>query len=365
MTDIEIPAGPHALTPEWLTIVLRRNGAIESATVTSLESKVIGEGVGFMGQLAKIAVHYDNPEPGAPQLLIGKFPAAAIENRQVAMFFRFYEREVRFYDEIARTIDLRVPRCYHGAFDPASGDYVLLLEDLAPAVVGDQLAGCTGETAELAIRALAKFHATWWEHPRLASLDWMPGIDAEWYTQAMTQSYGDCWQPFLGLYGDRMTPALREIGERFGQTVHKLAEEFGRAPRTIAHGDYRLDNLFFHGPDSDLAVIDWQISFRGRGVFDVAYFTAGTLPPDERKAKEGGLLRMYYDTLTEHGVSGYSFDECWEDYRRGVLFCIIYAVVGIGSLDLANQRGVELFTTIADRTMAAITDLDAGELLPP
>jgi hypothetical protein len=361
---IDIPSGPQDITLSWLTNALRSRGAINNANVTSFETKIIGEGAGFMGQLAKLSLTYDKPEPGAPSSLISKHPAAAIENRQVAMFFRFYEREVRFYDEIAETIDLRTPRCYYSAFDPATGDYILLLEDLAPAKVGDQLAGCTGQIAELAIRELANFHATWWEHPRLAELDWMPNIDAEWYTSAMEESYGEAWPAFLSVYGERMTPALKEIGERFGRTVKQLAHEFGKAPCTIAHADYRLDNLFFGGPDAPLAVIDWQISFRGRGVFDVAYFTSGTLPPDERKAKERDLLHMYHDILTERGVKDYSFEQCWEDYRRGILFCIIYAVIGIGGLDMANQRGLDLSTAIADRTMAAITDLNAGELLP-
>jgi len=35
----------------------------------------------------------------------------------------------------------------------------------------------------------------------------------------------------------------------------------------------------------------------------------------------------------------------------------------MGSIDMANVRGVELFTTILKRTLAAIEDLNAGELL--
>jgi aminoglycoside/choline kinase family phosphotransferase len=367
MAGLDIPAGPQNLTPAWLTRALRETGTITSAKVNSFDMKTgIQEGTGFMGELARIRPKYDRPEERAPQSLIAKLPAAAPENREVAMFFRFYEREVRFYQQIADTVELKTPRCYYSAFEPETGDYVLLLEDLAPARVGDQLAGCTMEQAELCIRELAKFHATWWEHPRLGDLDWMPSIDADWFVASAEESYAESWEPFVEHFGHHLSPDLREIGERFGRSIRALMHQLGTRPRTIVHGDYRLDNLFFGAPEGGdpLAVIDWQISSRGRGVFDVAYFTAGTLPPADRKAKETDLLRMYHRILTENGVQGYDFDQCWADYRLSVLFCLIYSVIAMGSLDLANERGVALFTTILKRTLAAITDLDAGELLP-
>src|SRR6185369_8066491 len=96
---------------------------------------------------------------GAPAAVIAKFPAAAGENRDVAMYFHFYEREVGFYQHIAEQVQLRTPRCYFGAYEPSNSDYALLLEDLSPAVVGDQVAGCTTERARLAVRELARFQA--------------------------------------------------------------------------------------------------------------------------------------------------------------------------------------------------------------
>ena len=364
MGTIKIPAGLQDLTPQWLTEALRHGGAIGSASVTGIEKRIIGEGAGFMGQLAQLTLQYDRPEEGAPRSLIAKLPATAPENREVAMFFRFYEREVNFYDQIAERVELRTPRRYHSAFDPATGDYVLLLEDLAPAVVGDQLAGCRVEQARLAIGELAKFHATWWQHPKLPELTWMPSIADDWYIESVEESYADAWKPFTEHFGQHLSRKLRRVAEEFVKHIRAFMLDFGSPPSTIIHGDYRLDNLFFGAPGGDpLAVIDWQISSRGRGIFDVAYFTAGTLPPADRKAKERDLVRMYHDTLVERGVRGYEFDRCWLEYRRSVMFLIVYSVIAMGSIDLANERGVELFTTILKRTLAAIEDLKAYEVL--
>ena len=76
MKTMTIPAGPEQLTAEWMTDALRSSGVISSATVTKIEPKVIGEGSGFIGQLAMVSLTYDKPEPGAPASLIAKFPAA-------------------------------------------------------------------------------------------------------------------------------------------------------------------------------------------------------------------------------------------------------------------------------------------------
>ena len=360
------PTSPAELTPEWLTRALTENGAIDGAQVKSSTVKIIGEGSGFMGQLARVDLQYDRPAEGAPTSLIAKFAAAAAENRGLAMFFHFYEREVRFYERIAEQVALRTPRCYFGAFEPSNGDYVLLLEDLSPASVGDQVAGCPAEHVKLAIIELAKFQATWWNSPELKKLDWMPGINAEWNIQAAELSYEPAWGPFAEFAKSYLTPVLRETGERFGKSVRGLMNRFSEElPTTIVHGDYRLDNMFFASPKGGpaFAVIDWQIASRAGGVFDVAYFVTGTLPEEERRARERDILKLYHDTLVEHGVKGYSFEQCWEDYRLSILFLLVYSVLGIGTLDLANPRGVELFTKISRRTLAAISDLKAYELL--
>jgi hypothetical protein len=76
------------------------------------------------------------------------------------------------------------------------------------------------------------------------------------------------------------------------------------------------------------------------------------------------LLRMYHAVLLDGGVRAYDFDQCFEDYRASMLGCLLYSVLEIGSLDTANERGLELFTAIMERALSAVADLNAGELLP-
>lgn len=55
---------------------------------------------------------------------------------------------------------------------------------------------------------------------------------------------------------------------------------------------------------------------------------------------------------------------CLLDYRTAAMFCWQYAVIILGALDAANERGLELFTDILERFVSIIVDLNAGELLP-
>jgi hypothetical protein len=154
---------------------------------------------------------------------------------------------------------------------------------------------------------------------------------------------------------------MYDAAKRMPDVVVPLMERLSEPPVTLLHGDHRLDNLFFSG--DDVATLDWQITGTGRGAYDVAYFLSQSIVSEERKRVEHDLVRAYHDTLVEHGVQGYPFDACWEDYRLATLFVSVYPL-NAGAVDLVNDRAVELFTAMLERSVAAILDLDALELMP-
>ena len=61
------------------------------------------------------------------------------------MLHRNYEREARFYQELASTVAIRVPHCYHADAAPGGAPFVLLLEEVTGARMIDQVAGATLE----------------------------------------------------------------------------------------------------------------------------------------------------------------------------------------------------------------------------
>ena len=74
-----------------------------------MEHVTIGEGVGIVGQLARLQLRYDGPATAAPGTVIIKIPSQYPENRAVADHFNFYEREGRFYQLLADKVPVRTP----------------------------------------------------------------------------------------------------------------------------------------------------------------------------------------------------------------------------------------------------------------
>jgi thiamine kinase-like enzyme len=350
------------LTPAWLTGALRESGVIRDASVTSARCEGIGVGAGFLGQLGRIRLEYDKPEASAPASLIAKMPTLDPGGREICRIFQFYEREIRFYDDVAPSINVRVPRRYYSAMDKEADDYLILLEEITDAQMIDEVAGCNAEQAEQAIRAIAKFHAAWWDTPEVEALAWMPYANSP-VQLAAEPSYNQAWEPFLQMFGDLLTPSMRALASDMRTRIVDLLNELARAPRTIAHADFRLDNLFFD-ENGAVAAIDWQISFRARGVFDVAYLLSSCVEPEVRKAHEMRLLKIWHDIAAAGGAGGYSWDDAVTDYRRSLLVCNVYTVIAIGTLDAANERGVALFKAWLRRRSTAIEELNAGELMP-
>jgi thiamine kinase-like enzyme len=231
-----------------------------------------------------------------------------------------------------------------------------------PARCGNQVEGCSQVEAMTTILNMAPFHATWWGKVDTPRLDWIPyGNDP--IQHFAESSYNDGWERFTQNFGDRLSPRAMAIAERFKTKIIATEDAFTTPPITIAHGDLRYDNLFF-ADSGEMAVADWQIIVRARGPYDVGYFMSQSLQPAERKACEMDILRAYHEKLLEHGVTDYSFDQCFDDYRISAMFCLVYPVISGGTLDLANQRGVELVQAMLDRSVATILDLDCDELIP-
>ena len=166
---------------------------------------------------------------------------------------------------------------------------------------------------------------------------------------------------------EQVTDGLeRAVKDRFLAAIPALQEWLVTAPSTIAHGDFRMDNLFF-GTEPDhqpMVVIDWQGCLRTKGVPDVAYLLSQSMPTEQRRRSERDLVELWRQTLVDGGVSGYSAEEAWEDYRRAVLALWTLVVVIAGTLDSSNERGRAWMTEMIRRSAATIADLDLLDLLP-
>jgi hypothetical protein len=344
---------PDALTPRWLSGVL--GTAVAGVDVEPL-------GTGQMCDCYRLTLRYGRGAEGPPAL-VAKVPAADPTSRATGRALGIYEIEVRFYQQLAPQLLVHTPEAHYADIDD-DGErtrFVLLLEDLAPARPGDQLAGCTVEQAEAALHELVLLHAPRWDDPQLRRVPWLHK-DPEVRRQMLAAMLPGVWDQFRERYGAHLEADVHTAGEAlFGRLDEHLGGELG--PWTIVHGDFRLDNLLFH-PDAEarVGVVDWQMCTHGPALDDVAYFLGAGLHGDERRAAEEDLVRQYHEGLVAAGVTGFGWDRCWLEYRRGTWAGLIMAVAA-SMMVQRTDRGDQMFLTMARRHARHALDLDAPDVI--
>ena len=75
------------------------------------------------------------------------------------------------------------------------------------------------------------------------------------------------------------------------------------------------------------------------------------------------MINRWLNRLGEQGISDYSFEQAWADYRMGVLMVWTYVVIVGGGMSAENDRGDTWVEAMVERSIAAMTDLDGLALL--
>jgi hypothetical protein len=161
---LAIPQSLDDITAEWLTGAL----SLYTGTTVRIEAvhvEPIAQGAGFLGQLGRLHITYPHEPTSSPATLIAKLPTGDGGLKEIGMLLGVWERESRFYKDVAPRIRVSVPRCYFNGCDAEGGRFTLLLEDLAAATAGDQMLGASLDQAEVAMTSIAELHAPWWDSP--------------------------------------------------------------------------------------------------------------------------------------------------------------------------------------------------------
>jgi hypothetical protein len=342
--------GPEELTAAWLSEALG-SGPIEDFAVEAV-------GTGQMSESRRVRIDYAGGD-GHPASVVLKTASADEASRSTGAGLGIYEREVRFYSELAPRIGGPLPACHLAAIDPAEGWFTIVLEDVAPAEQGDQIAGCDPARASLALRALARLHAPVFADPELGATPWLNQGNV--LTQALVTQL---LEAFLERYGERVADEHREVCARFVRSLDGWVAD-RRPPLGLVHGDYRLDNMLFGTADAAPAfvAVDWQTVSWGPVMTDAAYFLGGSLVLDDRRAHERALVHEYWEQLCADGVSGFDWEQCWLEYRRQAFLGILMTVAP-AMLVQRTARGEEMFLTTLARHAQQVLDLDSLELLP-
>ena len=355
-----LPGRAEDVTSEWLTAALQSHG--RDVVVKTVRRRPLGEGVGMMSGLEMLELDYERGD--GPRSMVLKFPATNEANRAVALAFDIYRREVLFYRDVAALTPAATPEVYFAEIE-GKENFILLLEDMSHYRLGDQIEGCGAADAELCMVELGELHASFWNDVDRPELEFMPYLHPSHHADALRQGAAVGWDTMLEVFGDVVPEHVRAIKDRYLAAITRMQEWMTSPPLTVAHGDFRMDNLFFGTApgDAPVAALDWQGCLREKAVADLAYFLSGSVPIEDRRTHERDLIAKWHETLVHGGVSDYPAEQAWEDYRRAILYVWTIVVVIAGTLDPSNERGRAWMTHMVERAVAAIDDLDLLALL--
>ena len=346
---------PSDLTIDWAQRVVNKHYSHIVVSNVDLVSVDIGT-------TTRIRVNVEHNEPSIlPGRWFVKLPSMAWQARLITALPRLLHTEVRFYNEVARSVSVTVPH-FLAAQSKFGRGATLVLTDVTEfgATLGSPGDALTFPQAAMVVEQLANFHARFWNKTNLdPAYRWLAGPVRR-------------LEDFLGtaMAVPLMKRGLHQAGELVPSTLHAHAVHYARhrrqamrflteAPQTLVHHDCHPGNLFWN--QSQPGLLDWQLIRFGEGISDIAYFLSTALKPEIRRLHEASLIAIYAQCLEDNGVAGIDVKILQQRYRAHLIYPFEAMIV---TLAVGGMMNLEINHELIRRTVAAVEDLGAFAAIP-
>lgn len=357
MTE-KIIASLADVTPLWLTAMLTQSGALQHGAVAAFE---VARGRGNWSANARLTVTYTPDAQGAlPQHLFLKMVNADLDDEF------FGASEVTYYTrDYVDVPDAPLIRCYAGAYSDELRRYHLLLDDVSEThVEAAEKAPSLAYGLALA-EGLAALHARWWGADRLAEAHAPihPPDHIRRFTQIAAPGLPYILEHFSASLKSHWSERLQMFFARHPQAMVARAEN----PEgfTLIHGDVGQNNILIPRDGVrplyilDRQPFDWSLT-TWLGVYDLAYALVLDWEVEARRQWEMPILRQYHASLRQRGITTYSWEQLFDDYRLCVAMGLYVAVEycrGEG-----GARRVDVWLPMLQRALTACDDLNCTEV---
>lgn len=360
--EVGMPSSIEEVDAAWLTKVFRASGDLgEDGSVATVEIEPFAVGLGFLSLLHRATMTYDGAADGAPESVIVKMVTDLEVQRGIAEALLFYQRELRFYTELALEVGYRSPKAYAAMMAEGSSDFVLVMEELNTVRGLDQAVGVNAADAALSVETMAAMHSRFMGQD-LSDLEttFLP-FNNPVYAAVLPQVFGSGWESCKAQAADILTPEIVAFGDRYDELMPFFLETF--TSTTLIHGDWRADNLLVDDDTGEMVIIDFQIMGTGPGTYDLGYFMSQSLDPAVHATEAAGLVDRYFDALASTGAE-FDREELTRIYRLANASCLIYPVSSFAGWDEFPEQMQETARRMLVRSINAIEATNALELLP-
>lgn len=365
------------IDPKWIEEVTNLKGVTQCAVQDISNATRKGETI-RNGATLKLLISFAASKDKPPlSLIIKQIPNAAgrAQSRMLGL-----AREAHFYNHLAPKIlgetgRQIIPKIYHAHGDMKQGSKLVLMEDLSPPSTDDaddketfldsgilfgpgnpnnwsrnlperiaqaypppRSAPSSQQVATETFRAIAKVHAKFWQdhsllehhHEWLRCAQWIQGQDqSSWeasqgYVRGIWEGLRDAKKVDSVL---QWNPLVKELTQKAidgisweAQLERLNCNSNKKCHWTLVHGDCWPGNVLVSTKDlGTLKLLDWEMVGVGSGPQDLGQYILSNMDPKERRPCEEELIRSYHHELLANGVEGFSWDECWREYKVGGL----------------------------------------------
>ena len=341
---------PNELTIDWAQRVVNKHYShvvVSSLDVVSVE----------IGTTTRIRVKVGHNDPAIlPGQWFVKLPSTAWQARMITALPRLLHTEVRFYNEVAPSVSVTVPR-YLAAQSKLGKGATLVLTDVTEfgAVPGNPGDALTFSQAAMVVEQLANFHARFWNKESFNHThSWLAGPIRRLEDFLGTAMAVPLMKRGLSQAGELVPPKLHAQAIHYARHRRQAMRFLTEAPQTLVHHDCHPGNLFWD--QSQPGLLDWQLVRFGEGISDIAYFLSTALKPETRRLHEGSLIAIYAQCLEGNGVAGIDVGVLLQRYRAHLIYPFEAMLV---TLAVGGMMNLEINHELIRRTAAAVVDLDA------
>ena len=298
-------------TPEELTRLLRLQGNLSRGNIIAIEITKVFETP--PSNLAKITVTYSPDVPvDSPKFILLKIPKAHKLLRG--------KREIDFYTKIAPLLtNIPLVPCVTTFYEQKTGISYLFLKDVSATHTTKERDKISLLQFQLILDALACLHAKLWDYPNLEDL---VGESPQEYFKKEYINNENNYKALVEQLKEQIIIDERKIFEKFLTNASKLIlkrVENGRN-MTLCHPENHHENFLlpYQNNNGYAYIIDWHQYRYWWGAKDIVSLVNRCLVP-EKMHLVPNLLQFYYRKLVEYGVKNYSWDDCQNDYRLGII----------------------------------------------
>lgn len=249
-------------------------------------------------------------------------------------------REVRFYaliDSLSPEPYPNIPRCIHRHIRKDDANYYLVLRDYSTTHQSHENVNFESlQPWRTALAALADFHRGFTQKlsaDRIRSL----GDDRQ-QVESYVSKLAEAYETFRRDHREVLDGEILDLLQRSIPLIRD--SELEKAERvqkneltTILNRDAHLKNFLYPRKENRQAlIVDWQFWGLGIGAFDLRHLLGSALGPTLRM-RQAELVRHYYDAYRDGLDVDYSWADCWNDYRKGIidnLFMPVWQYTGFG-----------------------------------